>query len=263
MPSGLTEVLAFVWACHSAASSPREIQPEVQMGESLMVDVGGHRLHAIRKGKGRPAVVFESGWGSEIRTWEYVFATVAEFTTVVAYSRAGNGDSEAGPLPRTPERIAEDLHILLRQMNIEPPYVLVGHSLGGLYIRVFAALHPEEVSGLVFIDAMHERLFKEFERLDPDGWVRTLEIQDQMIARQSKQLQSEVLEYRNVQAAGALSKAPSLTDIPVIVLTSVKPDESQWVRNTPEGMKVWQQLQAEWSTSSSKGRQIVTDRSGI
>ena len=101
---------------------------------------------------GSPVVVFEAGLGVRLATWGSVVSDVADFATVVAYDRAGIGQSESdGQLPTSPH-VAENLHALLEQVGAEPPYVLVGHSLGGAHIRMFTGMYPEDVAGLVYVD---------------------------------------------------------------------------------------------------------------
>ncbi|HHY55514.1 MAG TPA: alpha/beta fold hydrolase [Chloroflexi bacterium] len=121
-----------------------------------LVDVGGHRLHLHCMGEGSPTVILEAGWGSFSSDWSLVQPLMASQTRVCAYDRAGSGWSDVGPLPRTPERIATELHTLLHNAGESGPFVLVGHSLGGRYVRMYAALHPDEVAGLVLVDARHE-----------------------------------------------------------------------------------------------------------
>jgi pimeloyl-ACP methyl ester carboxylesterase len=117
--------------------------------------VGGHRLHLHCAGTGSPAVVIEAGLGDWSATWSRrVQPDAAGTTRVCAYDRAGLGWSDAGPLPRTAERAAQELHTLLREAGVPGPYVLVGHSLGGLLVRVFAHAYPADVAGVVLIDSM-------------------------------------------------------------------------------------------------------------
>lgn len=122
-----------------------------------LVDVGGHRLHLHCMGEGSPTVVLEAGWGGFSIDWSLVQPTLAKRARVCAYDRAGIGWSDAGPLPRTPQQIAAELYVLLRNAGENAPYVLVAHSLGGRYVRMFADQHPDEVAGLVLVDARHEQ----------------------------------------------------------------------------------------------------------
>ncbi len=121
-----------------------------------LVDVGGHRLHITCVGEGSPTVILESGADAFSLHWSLVQSLVGGTTRTCAYDRAGLGWSELGSNPSTPESGAQELHTLLANAGIEPPYVLVGHSVGGKYIRMFTELFPDEVVGLVFVDARHE-----------------------------------------------------------------------------------------------------------
>jgi pimeloyl-ACP methyl ester carboxylesterase len=117
-----------------------------------MVDVGGYRLHINCTGSGSPTVVIESGWGDMSASWGWVQPEVAKTTRVCTYDRAGMGWSEASPQPRTAREFALELHTLLAKANEPGPYVLVGHSMGGYTVRVYAHDYPAEVAGLVLID---------------------------------------------------------------------------------------------------------------
>jgi pimeloyl-ACP methyl ester carboxylesterase len=123
-----------------------------------MIDIGGRKLHLIRKGSGGPTVVFESGAGGSSSMW-WPFQDRLQDMTTVAYDRAGLGWSDAAALPRTMEERAADLHALLVAAKIPPPYVLVGISYGGPLIRLFARDHRNEVAGMVFVDIGHEAVF--------------------------------------------------------------------------------------------------------
>jgi hypothetical protein len=101
--------------------------------------VDGHQMHIVCKGEGSPTVILEAGAGHFSTLWAWVQPAVAQSTRVCAYDRAGYGWSEPGPEPRDAQQIATELHALLDMAEIEPPYVLVGHSLGGIYVRVYNA----------------------------------------------------------------------------------------------------------------------------
>lgn len=118
-----------------------------------LVDVGGYRLHINCTGSGSPTVVIESGWGDSSAGWAWVQPEVAKTTRVCTYDRAGMGWSESSPEPRTAREYAKELHTLLAKANEPGPYVLVGHSMGGYTILVYAHDYPDEVSGLVLVDS--------------------------------------------------------------------------------------------------------------
>jgi len=126
-----------------------------------LVDVGGYRLHINCMGQGSPTVILESGLANMSADWGNVQPLVAEGTRVCAYDRAGIAWSDPGPQPRDPRQIAGELHTLLSRAGIAGPYVLVGQSFGGLYVRMYAARYSSEVAGMVLVDASH-----------PDMWQR-------------------------------------------------------------------------------------------
>lgn len=117
-----------------------------------LVNIGGYRLHLNCIGKGSPTVVVETGWGDTSASWSWVQPEVAKYTRICTYDRAGMGWSESSPEPRTAKEFAKELHILLSKANETGPFVLVGHSLGGYTVRVYAHDYPKEVAGVVFVD---------------------------------------------------------------------------------------------------------------
>ena len=121
-----------------------------------LVDVGGYKLDLNCTGQGSPPVILETGLGMPSISWDQVQRQVDTFTHVCSYDRAGYGYSDPGPLPRTSQRIATELHALLEHAGVPPPYILVGHSLGGFNVRVFAGQYPNEVVGMVLVDSSHE-----------------------------------------------------------------------------------------------------------
>jgi len=121
-----------------------------------MVDVGGYRLHIQCVGTGSPTVVLDAGLGGTSLDWSLVQPQIGQTTRVCAYDRAGLGWSEDSPQPRTPTKLARELHALLTNAGIAGSYVLVGHSLAGKNVRLFAQFYPTEVAGMVLIDARSE-----------------------------------------------------------------------------------------------------------
>lgn len=124
-----------------------------------LVDIGDHRLHLYCTGTKRPAVILESGAINTYLTWARVQPEVARFTRVCSYDRAGHGWSSPIDEPQRSTDVAADLRQLLREAGVDPPYVLAGHSRGGLHVRTFRARYPETVAGLVLIDSAHEQFY--------------------------------------------------------------------------------------------------------
>jgi len=125
-----------------------------------MVDVGGHRLHLYCVGSGTPTVILESGLGEAAASWVWISTAVARNTRVCAYDRAGRGWSDPAAVAQDGVAVATDLHILLDRARISGPFVLVGHSSGALYVRIFAARYPEQVAGMVLLDGQPPEAFE-------------------------------------------------------------------------------------------------------
>lgn len=124
----------------------------------------GSSLYLLEQGSGGPTVLFESGIAATNLNWRHIQATISGFTHTASYDRAGLGWSSAAKTARTPANIAMELHSMLEAAGIKPPLILVGHSFGGLVMRRYAQLYPEEVAGLVLVDPMR---CEEWPPLDP------------------------------------------------------------------------------------------------
>jgi pimeloyl-ACP methyl ester carboxylesterase len=120
-----------------------------------MVQVDGHRMHLDCEGTGQPTVVLDSGLGDSFAAWALVQPKVAEFTRVCSYDRPGFGWSDEADVPRDSDHVAHQLHELLVNAGIAGPYILVGHSFGGLNQLVFRSLYPHDVAGMVLVDSSH------------------------------------------------------------------------------------------------------------
>jgi len=134
-------------------------------GSGRWIDIGkGRRHYLLEKGSGGPAVLFEAGIAATNLNWCHIQEIVSEFTSTASYDRGGLGWSSPCRTARTPGNIADELHLLLQNAGIEPPYILVGHSFGGLVMRRFALMYPEQVAGIVLVDPMR---LEEWPPLDP------------------------------------------------------------------------------------------------
>jgi pimeloyl-ACP methyl ester carboxylesterase len=168
-----------------------------------LVDVGGYRLHLYCVGSGRPTVVFDAGVNDFSVQWIDIQAEVAKDYRACAYDRAGFGWSEASPTPRSSETMVRELHTLLEKAGIEGPYVLVGHSFGGMNMRLYAHRYPKEAAGLVQVDAAHEALSQRIPALQ----------------RAPQQVAGQFRNLAWLTALGILALAPE--DIPGRGLTGV------------------------------------------
>lgn len=165
-------LLALAGLVYQVVSSARDARKYPAPGR--MVDVGGHRLHIYCLGVGSPTVVMDSGLPGSSLSWSLVQPEVARFARVCSYDRAGLGWSDPGPTPRTTQQIVAELHTLLANAGVKPPYVLVGHSFGAFTARRYAAEYPTEVAGIVLVDPA-----------DPGEWL-------QITAEQKKTLEGGV-----------------------------------------------------------------------
>jgi pimeloyl-ACP methyl ester carboxylesterase len=201
---------------------------------ATLVEVDGRKLNVRLSGTatpGVPTVVFESGLGAPIHTWSSVPSDIAATTRTVAYERAGIGASEPGPEPRSIKQIVAELHALLAQLAVPPPYVLVGHSWGGPIIHAFAATHPKEIAGLVYVDpsdftqteADIVALWEKAGAKDGRDWMRKL--QEQMTASAPAGLKAEFRELDRLERGGfaELRASGDPPDVPVVFLVAGKP----------------------------------------
>ena len=208
----------------------------------------------VTAGRGTPTVVFEAGLGHGKRTWGPVFGAISAVTRAVAYDRAGYGQSERSSISRDGLQIVLELRALLKTERIPPPYVLVGHSLGGTYMKLFARMFPGEVVGMVLVDARHAEFTQRCRQL---GVPRLLyDPPEALLAMMSPIARAELaaapLTLKQTRRAGPF---PS---VPLIVLTQ-RNAASKW----PRGLgKVWEASQRSMAKMSKLGRLKVCDDAG-
>ena len=131
-----------------------------------MVDVGGFQLHSLVCGQGRPTVLLEPALGGFTMQYARIQTAASAFTRVLAYDRAGQGWSDVSPKPRTPVNLAGELKAMLEKLNLQPPYILMGHSFGGLVARFYAGFHPEEIAGVILVDSSDVEQYASFPDMD-------------------------------------------------------------------------------------------------
>ena len=217
-----------------------------------MVDAGGHKIRIISAGSGSPTVVLEAGLGDTAESWRTVFPGIASYSRVVAYDRAGSGESQPGPKPRSYTQIATELHTALHRTSIAPPYVLVGHSFGGGLIRAYQHRYPGEVVGMVFVDPMPESIAD-----DPQRWAGMKQVQSSMLLQASEAARGE-MEFLTSDCDHHCAELRSFVptkDLPLTLLVAR--------RDRPPG---WEQLVTAvyqpWIMASPFGMMTITPDSG-
>ena len=169
--------LGCVGAIYQAVSVRADLRNFAPQGQ--FVDLGGRRIHMLVKGQenGKPTVLLEAGIASFSSNWAWVQDELSQSTRVVAYDRAGLGWSDPAPQPQDAQQSAMDLHAALQKAGIPGPYVIAGHSYGGLVVRAFTDLYPDEVVGMVLVDASH-----------PDQWARIPASRDGQVVAASNRI---------------------------------------------------------------------------
>lgn len=177
----------------------------------------GRNVEHIVAGHDAPAVVFENGLGGRLQWWAKILPVVAQETTVFAYNRAGTGTSTEASTPRDGNAITEELRRNLREKGIPPPYVLVGHSLGGLYMQLYARRYPEDVAGLVLVDSTHPEQLKGAGA--KDNWPTWLKLMFDVSLSNAASKELEAL----AATGAAMLALPPLIGKPVVVLSAQQP----------------------------------------
>ncbi|MFF0622871.1 alpha/beta fold hydrolase [Streptomyces sp. NPDC004296] len=235
------------------STSPARLAPPV----GGFQEIEGRRVFVHRSGSGGPAVVFLPGAGAVGLDYFGVQQAVSQFTTAVVYDRGGTGYSDPLPLPRSAAAVATELRELLRAQDIAAPYILVPHSLGGLYAHRFAQLYPQDVAGLVWLDALHrdwddfmppaaslaavERMApgrEQLEKLRP----ALREMYVELLADYPEHIRQALIDAKVggewtdagmaertglAELATELQAGPDLPDVPLIALTVVGTDPAQ------------------------------------
>lgn len=248
---GRTVRLFAVVLCGLIASTGAALAETALSGDfEGLVDVGGYRLFLRCTGEGSPTVILDAAAGATSQTWNQIQPGVANFTRVCSYDRAGRGQSDPGPVPRTSRTIVEELRTLLRNAGIEGPYVLVGHSLGGLNMQLFARLYPDEVVGVVLVDATPAEIIARFsEVLTPQ--------QLELVFPSPPQAHPEGLDFR--ASLAEVQAAPPFPNVPLIVLArTVFPPGPPGFPND-ELARLWNEMQAAQAGLSRRSELIFVE----
>ncbi len=232
-PRGILSLVVFLSGC--ATLSPK-----------FVTEIQNSRIDYAMAGEGPVTVVFESGLGDGMDTWEPVFDQVSSFATTFAYDRPGYGGSEDVSGPRSGRDAVGSLRTLLAQVELSPPYVLVGHSMGGQYVELYARLYPDDVVGVVLVDSRHPEFTRRCEeRLEGEcgapGLMRLI-----MPGHMKRELDAANTTADQIRAA------PSFPDVELVVLSRSEGSESR------EWLQLWMEMQHEYAALTRLSRLIVS-----
>ena len=262
-----------------------------------LVDVGGYKMHINCTGQGSPTIILAAGTADFSTTWAYVQPEVAKLTRVCAYDRAGLGWSEPSPLPLTVKTTVDELHTLLINARVQGPYVLVGHSLGGMHMRAYAHNYPDEVVGLIQLDSLHEDqaildpVYTKVNQVDVEPF-RMLALLNStgIMALAPQSIPNQGLPddaYAQYQASLATTnffkttiaevkaqaghcaevralKMAGFGSMPLIVITRGRANMTDSLSDTENQLSedVWQALQPRLAGLSSDSKQVIAEQSG-
>jgi Predicted hydrolases or acyltransferases (alpha/beta hydrolase superfamily) len=261
-----------------------------------LVDIGGYRLHLHCVGQGRPAIIMDAGANDFSVQWVTVQAEVSKSSRACSYDRAGFGWSDASPYPRTSDTMIGELHTLLENAKVEGPYVLVGHSFGGMNMRLFAHRFPKEVMGMVLVDPAHEALtlrvpalqrltqqaagqFRTLstlsslgfialspERIPDRGLSGTALARYRAILATTHYFDAAIAETESIEKSYAQMRQENITslgNIPLVVISRGLSDPLPGASEIENRQfdQAWKEFQAELAALSPKGTQIIAAKS--
>ena len=242
---------------------PPEPTPELIQGK---FDAGGVNLYLICWGQGSPTVVFDAGGGADSNTWAKVLLDLRYYVRVCAYDRASMGKSDSQTGLRTSEQMAEQLHALLTSANVQGPYLVVGHSFGGMNMLVFADRYRDEVAGVVLVDSVHPDLPQQLSAVLPTPAPN----ESYDLSELRKFVGPSWADYPEpMDMATTLAQVravKSLGTVPLAVLVATDPTKSGW-GNIPDDLKarldkISLDLNKEYLKLSTDSSLILAEHSG-
>lgn len=215
----------------------------------------GRKLFSKYSLKGKPSVIFIAGLGDSCESWNGVQERISQIASTLSYDRAGIGRSQDASVPRTCQDLAQELSELLSGIPIEPPYILVGHSFGGLVARLFASINPLLVSGILLVDAVPEYKELAYEKILPEKLIA-----GNRAYFENPMLNSEKID--KIESYKQIVEHSWQSDIPLSIITRGLPDndDEEWPHQ--EILKIEQRLQADFQRLSTASKHRIAGRSG-
>jgi pimeloyl-ACP methyl ester carboxylesterase len=241
----------------AGASTPARVAARAASLSTGLIDVGGYRLFLTCAGTGAPTVLLEAGAGAAHDDWQPVFGRMARITRVCAYDRGGEGRSDRSPLPRTSQNIVAELHALLGRAQVPGPYVLVAHSIGGMYARLYAYSYLRSVAGMVLVDSSSEaQLQGRYAQLTQPTLPTSCAPSD----TNCLEIQAFPRDAAEASAARAHLGTPPLGSLPLIVLTAIGDADPRMSATWNHEVQVaWEALQRDLAHLSSNSKQVLID----
>ncbi len=262
-----TVTVALPTATPTGASTIPAADTAEAIGKSI--DVGGRTLFLACTGEQKPTIILEAGLGADHTGWAAVQRAVAPVARVCSYDRAGVGQSDPAPTPRTSGDVVQDLHTLLENAGESGPYILVGHSFGGLHMRLFAHTYPADVIGLVLVDAVHEAWWSRAAALLPpattadNGSLQSLrqfvttDYADPAQTAEGIDIPATVAQLDAIETLGDTPLLVLVAGVPMLSVSGL-PDELQVQLNT----LLQETLPTELTQLSTQSVRISVDNSG-
>jgi pimeloyl-ACP methyl ester carboxylesterase len=216
--------------------------------KEMFVQISEFKLFAklVGEKKDKPTVVMDAGYGNYSNTWDSIIPEISMLTEVLVYDRAGLGKSEKSPNKRTSQEMVKELNSLLTKMKIKPPYILVGHSFGGVNTRIYATEYPNEVAGLILVDSPPEEYKERFLPTMPKEFQEAY----------NNQFIYEGNYDEFMESLRQLKKSRRQLNVPLIVLSAGKK-----AHYSKESQELWNQMQKEILDISIKSELIIAKNS--
>jgi pimeloyl-ACP methyl ester carboxylesterase len=218
------------------------------MTKEMFVQISDCKIYAklVGENKGKPTIVMDAGYGDTSNAWDSVISDISMLSDVLIYDRAGLGKSESSSNSRTSREMVRELHELLNQANIKPPYILVGHSFGGVNTRLYATEYQNEVCGLVLVDSTPEEYRERFLTTMPQEFQQAY----------NKQFVFEGNYDEFMESLKQLEESRRILNVPLIVLSA-----GRKAHYSEESQGLWNEMQKEILEISSNGEFVIAENS--